>query len=86
MTVQELIDQLGKFDRGAEVACTWEGTINEIEVYQAADSTILIDGDSSSYKIRYQKIKCKTCGKQAVHAPFNNQPICYEHWYDFKEK
>ncbi len=85
MTVKELHNYLSKFDYCTEVKGTYEGIITPIEVYQDADGTILIDCDGG-YKIRHQKIKCETCGEQAVHAPFNNRPVCYEHWNNFKEK
>ncbi len=87
MKVQELIDQLSEFNPAAEVACTWEGVIASIEVYQAADSVVLIDGDNGDYKITHQRISCKTCGKPAwtdkltvngVLTPI--EPICFWCW------
>jgi hypothetical protein len=92
MIVKELIEALKKFNPAAEVACTWEGTIKPIEVYQAVkridcgdgstiliDSTVLIDGDNGDYRIKFQKLCCVICGKAAVVDQWENKPVCQKH-------
>jgi hypothetical protein len=55
MTVQELIDNLRKFDPEAEVLGTFEGVITRVHVYPA-QGRILFDVDSAgdSYKEQWQ--------------------------------
>ncbi|MEE9548707.1 MAG: hypothetical protein V3V68_05065 [Nitrosomonadaceae bacterium] len=65
MTIQELFTQIGQYDYRAQVAMTFEGVIYPIEVYPAADGTILIAFEGDSSKMEHQKIKCAKCGKQA---------------------
>ena len=79
MIVQELIDALQEFNPAAEVACTWEGTIKPIEVYQKANGPVLIDGDGGDYRIRFQKLRCVICGKAAVTDQWRNKPVCQKH-------
>ena len=87
MTIGELVHQLSQFNAAAEVACTWEGTIQEIEVYRAADGKILIDGDNGDYKVQHQKTRCGRCGKQAWTDKLNINgvmthivPVCVSCW------
>jgi len=83
MRVHELITALQQFNPNAEVLGTWEGTLNDLSVYRAADGRILVDVDYENYRIRFQKTPCEVCGKQARSAPFNGKPVCYPHWYTF---
>ena len=87
MTMAELHNQIGKFDHRAKVAGTFEGIIQEIEVYKAADGVVLIDCDGGDYRVRHQKLKCTKCGKPAwtdeltkagVLTPID--PICFKCW------
>ena len=97
MIVQDLIEALKKFNPAAEVACTWEGLIKPIEVYQAVtrvncdngdsvliDSTVLIDGDDGRDRVRFQKLQCVICGKAAVTDYWKNKPICQKHCDTFR--
>jgi hypothetical protein len=84
MIVKELIEALRKFNPAAEVACTWEGTINPIEVYQKANGPVLIDGDNGDYRIRFQKLQCVICGKAAVVDRWENKPVCLKHCDTFR--
>lgn len=84
MTIGDLFDIIGQYDYRTEVACTYEGVIVPFDIYKAANGQVLIDCDDSHYKLRHQKVKCVVCGGQAVHAPFNKQPVCYKHWETFK--
>ena len=54
MIVKDLIKQLQQFAPDCLVACTWEGITRDIEVYQAADQSVLIDGDKGRYKEQFQ--------------------------------
>ncbi len=55
MLNSELIAKLQQLKPDAKVKGTFEHTINEIDVYEAADGTILIDVDNNEYKDTYQR-------------------------------
>jgi len=85
MKIHELITMLRRYDPQAEVLCTWESQITDLDVYQAADGRILIDADGCSDKIMWQETKCEVCGELANGRPYVNKAVCYEHWNTFKE-
>lgn len=84
MKVHELITALQQFNQAAEVVGTWEGQLEDLSVYCAADGRILIDADHDHYRTRFQKTSCEVCGKQAYGTPFiASKPVCYDHWDTF---
>lgn len=84
MRVHELITTLQQFNANAEVVGTWEGQLEDISVYRAADGRILVDVDHEHYRVRFQKTPCEVCGKQAQGTPcIASKPVCYEHWDTF---
>jgi hypothetical protein len=76
MIVKELIRLLSQFDGDNEVKCTWEGTINDIEVYLDADNVVMIDGDEGFYRVIHQELPCDVCGKPAKKE-VNGSNVCY---------
>ena len=52
-TIQELINELSKYDPNEEVIATWEGIIREVDIYRAKDGTVMIDADENNYKDRF---------------------------------
>ena len=55
MKVHELITALQQFNQDAEVVGTWEGQLEDLSVYRAADGRILVDADHEHYRTYFQK-------------------------------
>jgi hypothetical protein len=79
-TVQDLIFALKKFNPHTPVLGTWEGITKGLEVYLAANGTVLVDADRLSYKASWQKLKCVECGKDARGFLPDGKPVCHTHW------
>lgn len=77
MLVRDLINELRQFDPLAKVVATWEGTIEEIKVYTAADGRVMIDADSCDYQAKHQKLTCVDCNGGANGITPGGEPLCY---------
>lgn len=80
MKVHELVTDLQQFDQDAEVIATWEGTLQELEVYRAADGRIIVDAEDGHSREHFQKTPCSVCGKQAEGRLSSGEAVCYTHW------
>lgn len=82
MTVQDLIFALKQFNPKAPVLGTWGGITRDLEVYLAANGTVLVDADNGDYKAKWQKLKCVVCGSDAKTFTPDEEPVCFGHQMD----
>lgn len=78
-TVQDLMFALKQFNPHAPVLGTWEGITMDLEVYLAANGTVLVDADDGNYKAKWQELKCIVCGRDAMAFSPDGEPVCYTH-------
>jgi hypothetical protein len=86
MKVQQLIEMLQRYDPEADVQVTYDGMLQSLDVYKAADGCVLIDASDNFYKCDWQKTPCAVCGKQGRGTPFKSEPVCYDHWETYREE